>query len=83
MAQARTKIPRFARDDNARLSDSVRKRAYCGLDESCAGAERVAGATGVVVVVGGPGSALCDAGLKDSGCEAAGSVVMALSGFNR
>ena len=30
-----------------------------------------------------PGSALCDAGVKDAACGAAGPVVIALSGFSR
>ena len=55
---------------------------HCGFDESCSGGSEVTGATGVVFMRV-PGSALCDAGVKDSARGAAGSVVIALSGFSR
>jgi len=56
---------------------------HCGLDESRSGAVAGAGATGGVVFMLAPGSALCDAGVKDEAWGAAGSVVIALSGFSR
>jgi hypothetical protein len=56
---------------------------YCGPGESFLAGAADAGATAGVVFLRGPGSALCDAGVKDAALGAAGSVVIALSGFSR
>ena len=59
---------------------------YCGPETSCSGNTAGVGAgteeDAGIVLMRGPGSALWDTGVNDA-ARATGSVVIALSGFNR
>jgi len=67
----------------AKRGISIAGSLHCGLDESCSGRVAGAGATGGVVFTLAPGSALCEVGVNEEARGAAGSVVIALSGFSR